>query len=351
MERLESNETSEEFFQLMSNIDRFYIFGTGLIAKKILRLTEVSGENIHFMGYIISSAGGIPQDMGSPVFLLDEVQDKQVCVLVSVSEIYHPEVYMALREAGFSRIIAAHKFYSLDIKLEARCCGNDRFVDGSVPLSKELLEYRRSLLEKHKEYDTAFGGDRFYQSLPSLGILGQRPTEVRIREYGIERWISPDVTVLDIGCNCGFLDMEIACKVKSIVGVEYNKTLVDIGNATVMALKVNNIRFYCADYNSWQARNHETFDLIFSFAVHAWLNISPEQYALSLFGKLNKGGHLIFESQTLTGDRMFESFISALKQQGLSVVQHGIIKDDGITERAYVVFEKANENKSSIKGK
>ena len=194
-----------------------------------------------------------------------------------------------------------------------------------------------------KEYikkDHAFGGHTFYQSLPLLGIIGDRKTDIRIREYGLERYLRKDTDVLDIGSNSGFFDLEISEKVNSVTGVEYIKSLSDVGKTVAEHMNIDNVKFICDDYNKWQDDNKKRYDLIFSFAVHIWIDVSPERYALQLYDMLKDKGHIILESQTMESDSLFEEYAENMEKAGLSMIHTGVLKDDGVTNRKFYIFEK-----------
>ena len=61
---------------------------------------------------------------------------------------------------------------------------------------------------------------------------------------------------------------------------------------------------------------------------------------MQLYGLLKSGGHLVFESQTLQSDKLYEAFCKELDEIGLKRVKEGYIKDDGKTDRRYAIFEK-----------
>lgn len=336
-------KTVKELSKFLAETGNFYIFGTGMVGRRLFRL--IGGMN-NFRGYIVSPGRKEVKSIdGVNIFTINEVSDKESYILMSVPESRHPEAYASLREAGFKNIIIEYNSACLSVEREDKeLLDDDRnFVDHSidVSLSSDLLQYRNFLVTEWKRYSHTFGGGRFYQSLPRLGILGMRPTDVRIETYGICDLIPSDSTILDIGCNCGFIDLELADKVKHIVGIEYNELLVQFAKATANKLRLSNTHFYCADYSQWQKVNKETFDLIFSFAVHGWLALPAQQYANQLFTMLNNGGHLIFESHEYSTDyHLFDAYIEALNQNGFITVKGDMIKDDGETERKYVILRK-----------
>lgn len=205
--------------------------------------------------------------------------------------------------------------------------------------SKE--EIKNSLLKEFQKKHQEFGRGDFYQSFPMLDIKGQRPTDIRIKEYGINDYLTKDKDVLDIGCNCGFLDMTIAESVKSVTGIEYNKYLVKIANKASKYLNIENVKFIATDYNKWEKKEQSTYDMIFSFAVHYWLKVNPKSYSKRLYELLNPNGYLFFESQNIeTVDAEFEEYYNEFINLGMKLEKDGVIKDDGSIKRRYLVFKK-----------
>ena len=204
------------------------------------------------------------------------------------------------------------------------------------------VKLRRKIYELFYSKKQAFGRGQFYQSFPLLGIDGQRPTEKRLLEYGTDEILRENFSVLDIGCNCGFLDLTIAQKVRKITGIEYNKTLVKIAQTVAKRLGIKNVDFLAVDFNMWPpADEEETYDVIFSFAVHHWLKTTPDAYARKLYHLLNPNGYIVFESQRLdTIDTEFHLYCAEFLNAGMRIIKEGTIEDDGIIKRKYLVLQK-----------
>ena len=90
-----------------------------------------------------------------------------------------------------------------------------KIVDKYQQVKRNLANNRKSKAEKIKEEiycmlgnNQDFGRGEFYQSLEELGVIGQRPTKLRIEKYQLDEIVS-EKNVLDIGCNCGFMDISI----------------------------------------------------------------------------------------------------------------------------------------------
>jgi len=332
-----------EWNDLIADMEKIYIYGAGMVAEKISDLLAYSDKKDCLMGYIVSSVKENPSEIdGIPVIPLGDSIDKRATVLVSLSEAYHPEVFQKLKEMGFVSVIHAHKFFGIDIRNTTdKAFNRENCIDEDVQLSNELVDYRDRMISKYFEYSHAFGRKGFYQSSPMMGIRGTRNTVTRLKIYGLTDFISPNSSILDIGSNIGFLDMEISKYVGEIIGLEYSDILVEIANETAKAVGINNVKFISVDYNVWQKNNTQKFDVIFSFAVHAWLNVKPDVYARQIVNMLNENGFLVFESQQLSTDKLFDDFVNALKKENLKILKEDIVNDDvEETVRKFLVMKK-----------
>ena len=183
----------------------------------------------------------------------------------------------------------------------------------------------------------AFGRGKFYQSFEKLHIDGQRPTKYRFFSYGLDRLLNKEHSVLDIGCNCGFLSLFVSEYVKSIDGIELNQTLVDIANETKSFLGVNNCNFFCSDFS--QFSTDKKYDVIFSFAVHHWINMPMSEYSAKLSDLLKQNGFVVFESQNIMSvDRDFEERVQLFCGDRFRIISSGEIIDDKEILRKFKVL-------------
>lgn len=331
----------DEFEKLITKDECVYIFGTSSVARRIYELycQYDKGENV--LGFIVTNKDS-EFFCGKNVMSLSECQSHGNNILVSVSKVYHPDIFEVLDKYGFKRIIECHKFYNLAIN----CDQNARIDDlGSNEEGKSVLSHkeentRKEVLHFLSQYHQAFGGNNLYQSFERLNLDGDRPTVYRIEQYGLKDYLLPNSRVLDIGCNTGFLDLTLSDVCAEITGIEYNDTLVEIAKRVASGLGIENVKFECNDFNAWAKGNKEKFNIVFSFAVHIWLNVEPDDYAQIINNMLLPNGYLIFESQDIAHDRKYKNFCNAFLAKGLSCIKEGAIKDDGITNRKYRVFQK-----------
>ncbi len=334
----------DELHEILKNHEQMYIFGTGQVGQTILTMCSSLEMDNHILGFLVSELKSNNEKiLGKNVYALsDNGLNTNCTVLMSVSESYHPDIYKLVRKTGFEKLISVIGYFSAD-RYGSYTADNtdiDKCIDNSVSLPSELLIARTNIIKSFLSIRHAFGDGFFYQSFPLLGIRGQRPTDKRIKLYNLEKYLYKNSKVLDIGCNTGFIDLTIASKVLSVTGIEYSKGLIKTAEMTATAMKTNNVNFICTDYKKWAACDKESFDLILSFAVHIWIDISPVEYASQCMSRLNNGGHLVFESQTMPNDKLYFIFIEEFKKIGLKPVFEGDIRDDSITDRKFVVLKK-----------
>lgn len=213
-------------------------------------------------------------------------------------------------------------------------------VSNSNDRREELLNRIQKI---YNEENQDFGYGKFYQSLPELDIEGMRPTETRISKYEFSRFLNNKQDVLDLGCNCGFLDISVADHVKTVTGVEYNNTLVRIADEVAKYLNKQNVTFINDDYNNWRKHNTKQYDVVFSFAVHHWFGVTPYGYAKDLSKIIKTGGILYFESQDVTGDKIYKKIVDELLLRNFSLEHEGSDMDDGMYERHYYVLKKQGD--------
>ena len=331
----------EEFTGMIEKCDKVYIFGTGKVADRLYDLIKAyDGNDKRILGFVVSEDRFCKQDKPRNVYKAGGILDLSVPFLVTVNKVYHPEVFELLEKIG-AKIIEAHKFFMLELANNNRTeIGKYVFDYDNGKLTKEEAECRDKLLELCRKYCQAFGENKFYQSFPRLKLEGERPTDVRMKKYVLEKYLSKDADVLDIGANDGFIDMEISSNVSSVLGIEYNEKLVEIAQTAKKMLKIDNADFICDDYNHWKAGNWRKFDVIFSFAIHVWIGTSPEEYAKDIFKMLKKNGILFFESQTLESDIKYADYCKAFEDTGLERIREDNIMDDGKTNRKFTIYRK-----------
>lgn len=77
-----------------------YIYGAGTEAKE--RFSALANKGVEVTGFIVTSAGDNPDRCcGRPVYGLDEVADRDVCVVMGLNVRNRMEVWPVLEEKGF----------------------------------------------------------------------------------------------------------------------------------------------------------------------------------------------------------------------------------------------------------
>jgi SAM-dependent methyltransferase len=165
-----------------------------------------------------------------------------------------------------------------------------------VTLHQDLERILKESHEKWNSYD--YGEGFFYQSYPALCIYGLRNTEFRFKLYRLTSLLNPNMKVLDIGCNTGFLSLTIAKYCKNIDAFDKNPFLIYIAERCRVHEGIENAKFYCGIFSDMNII--ENYDVVLSLANHHTFdgNMRPEFrcYMEKIRGLLHKGGYLIFES-------------------------------------------------------
>lgn len=139
----------------------------------------------------------------------------------------------------------------------------------------------------------------FYQGFEKIQIDGWRPSEKRLDDYDIQKYLDKNKAALDIGSNCGFFTLLLSNFLKTIDGVEINPYLIDISNDVKEFLKVKNTFFYNKSFEEFQTV--QKYDVIFSLANDSTIDGNTKfdfiEYIQKIIYLLNNNGILIFECQ------------------------------------------------------
>jgi 2-polyprenyl-3-methyl-5-hydroxy-6-metoxy-1,4-benzoquinol methylase len=149
-----------------------------------------------------------------------------------------------------------------------------------------------------------YGEGYFYQSCRAVGITGLRDTEARINAMGLRSLVA-DKTVLEIGCNSGFLSLALARDAASITAFDINPHLIRIARTVAEQLAVANVGFEAARFEDWnRARPH---DVVISFANHSTYDGNTSYdlagYIARCAALAAPGGLLLFESHAAGHER------------------------------------------------
>ena len=214
------------------------------------------------------------------------------------------------------------------------------------------LQYHLNEQTKKWKYFIYAKEKGFYQGFEEINIDGWRPTEKRFKQYDIEKYLSTDSDVLDIGCNCGFFSLYSARFVKQIDGVEINPYLIAIAKDVKQYLEQSNANFFASSFENYQAK--KTYDVIYSFANDSTIDKNTkfnfEEYIEKIYNFLKINGYLIFESQA--ADNMppekFKPKFEHLKRK-FKIIEERIVHSEypvNVPNRIFLILQKTNYDES-----
>lgn len=208
---------------------------------------------------------------------------------------------------------------------------------------KEVCKYDKRELNENSMVSVNKGD--FYQSFPMLGINGVRPTDKRIEQYGLKDLLNIKMDVLDIGCNIGFLDLEIASLVRSVTGIEYNPVASRLSKSIANKLNIHNAAFYDYDFKEWENLSRRRYDMILSLDVHQYIDLTPHEYATKIVSLIKPSGLLLFESPDLNlteEPNDYDDYIDVFMKNGFRIIERGDSADQESSKRIWTLL-KQNE--------
>lgn len=342
-----TNELKKEW-NLVLDFPAVYIYGAAKTAEKLYDFFLELGYKGNIKGFLVTDGErNVKMLHGLPVSDIHIFADKGIRVLVPHIGVYKEQISNLLDELGFKNVFLIGRLQEKTALEERKICVTDCEKAGwkeyySKPESEKVkdVNIREQILNILQEEQPDFGGVKPYQSMELIGLEGIRPTEYRIRMYELRQILRDQHDVLDIGCNSGFLDLSIAGLVQSVTGIEYDKSLVKVAKLTAEYLKINNCTFYNDDFNHWLKDADKSYHVIFSFAIHHWLNLSAFEYVKVIDQLLRAGGYFCFESHIYGMDQEFDECYDKFVKLGYRVVCKKKMKDDGLQERMYLMFQK-----------
>ena len=190
------------------------------------------------------------------------------------------------------------------------------------------LQYNPGLLALHRKinlllYASAtqwtehdYGEGYCYQSMDRIGVSGLRNTRARIEAMGLMDF-SKNKSVIDIGCNTGFLALHLAESARKVIGCDINPRLVDIGKATASYLELSNVELVASAFEDFSPDIQA--DVILSLANHSTYDGNTKHTLDEYFAKCHRlvkpDGLMLFESHhpKYEADRL-EGVCSVLQQ-------------------------------------
>jgi protein-L-isoaspartate O-methyltransferase len=186
---------------------------------------------------------------------------------------------------------------------------------------KSLSRYRASTKEEK------FAGNKFYQSFDRLNIEGDRDTTRRIVKYKFREELTPQDRVLNIGSNCGFLDLEVASLVESITCVEHSVKLTTMQRILANHFKLSNVTVINEPF-TLNTKLGEKYSVIFLLAVISHLKIEPDALVEKIKGMLEPGGRVLLESHSIKPTSKYVDFIKAFEGVGFQLMWDDVIEVD-----------------------
>jgi cyclopropane fatty-acyl-phospholipid synthase-like methyltransferase len=136
-----------------------------------------------------------------------------------------------------------------------------------------------------------------YQTLHSVAHGNNAPNrhiQSRVDDYKLLTYLSKDSVVLDIGCNRGFFGIVLSNKIKTYIGIDHDFKQIKYGIEEVNKKILNNITLICKDFEHYEP--NIMINVIFSFAVHAYIKMCMNDYAAKMYRLLSPGGLIVLES-------------------------------------------------------
>lgn len=136
-----------------------------------------------------------------------------------------------------------------------------------------------------------------YQTLESntKGEPGKANRSIpdRIKEYGIDKVVTKESTVLDLGCNRGYFGICLSPLIGYYTGVELDLNQLQHGANARAQKGYHNINFYNEKYSIHS--DYGIFDIIICTAFHIYCGVPMEVFGKNLVDMLKPGGRLFLE--------------------------------------------------------
>lgn len=210
---------------------------------------------------------------------------------------------------------------------------SDRRIRDLPKLHAEIQRILRRQKSDYQHYAYFYGYP--YQSFATLGIFGERPTEERFDIYRLGELLGPQDTVLDIGCNCGFVALYAAYRTGCrATGIDINPFMIEIGQRCAQYLELDQrVQLIAARFQDYATP--EKFSAVFSFATH-WTDdgnyrVSLPEHLRRIHAFLKPGGVLVFETHTVdVGNAEFYATLESVRD--LYEWEGKVLTDNGYRE-------------------
>jgi len=198
-----------------------------------------------------------------------------------------------------------------------------------------------SIKNELDQYD--YGEGYFYQSLRRINLSGLRNTQIRKDFLNLSKY-TRNKTILDIGTNSGFLLFELENNFDYALGIDYNPSLIKIGNIVKKYLKINNIDIKCQ--NIYNLSDNKKFDIILSLANHSTFDNGineTDKYFKKVLNLIKSNGILVFESHHPQYESLksFDKYVEKLLEN-FKIISEGSYQTKNFydNKRKYVILKK-----------
>jgi SAM-dependent methyltransferase len=188
-------------------------------------------------------------------------------------------------------------------ELSALLAWQDDLIGRCEGLTALQCRIRRLMHQNPRSFSAPFSSKtkipvaRLYQGYESLGLLGKRPTEQRFAAYGLGQFLDANMSILEMGCNNGFLSLAMSERVHDVTAFDVDAAYVAIGQMVGTYLGRTNCAFRVSSAENFS--DDRTYDGVVACAVHGWVSISFQQFVAKILGLLKPGGLLLLESHEL----------------------------------------------------
>ena len=200
-------------------------------------------------------------------------------------------------------------------------------------------EKLKSIYNKKEQF---FGNGNFYQNFPTLDLPGTRDCLLRMKEYRCEEFIHENDILLDIGCNTGFLSMEISKLCKFVDAYDNEPELIETARAAQEIASIQNCNFFLQNFNYLEITENK-YDAVLCLAIFEWLikEVGIENFVDQIDRITNPGARIFYESHRIEEEVQWNADkiqIEAFTSRGYKILHTQTFTDD--CQRKITVLEK-----------
>lgn len=123
-----------------------------------------------------------------------------------------------------------------------------------------------------------------------------------------QKYLKPDMDVLEVGCGTGTTALIHAPSVRSIVATDFSEQMIEIAQKKMLEQQISNVQFKCEAFEEL-SQHSKQYDLIMA---HSILHLLPDlEGALNLlFKQLKPGGYLVSSTACINDMIWFFRYIA-----------------------------------------